>query len=212
VNNRLCAAFLPWLVFDLVARSGDAVAFAAVAAMVTALVMAGPNLRAHAPSAVETAGIVLFAGLAIAAGISAASPGSLLARASVPVTTGALAAVMLLSLLGVPATVDYARKSVRPSTADGSRFAIVNMTMSALWGVAFALVAGSQAVAAFVPGPHVGSIFGWLVPLALVVAVTKAMTGLWADYHERDVAEAQAESLVDGLLWDLGPSLFDDEA
>lgn len=212
MSNRLCAAFLPWFVFDLVARSGDEVGFAAAAAMVTALVIAAPDLRTHTPTTMESTGIVLFAGLAIAAGITVPGPASSLGRASVPLTTGVLAAVLLLSLLRVPATADYARTSVRPSTADGSRFAIINMTMSALWGVAFVLVAGSQVIAAFVPGAHLASVFGWLVPLGILIATIKATTGLWADYHERDVAGAQGDSLVDGLLWDVGPSLFDDEA
>jgi len=211
VNNRLCAAFLPWLVFDLVARTGgDGVAFAAIAALASALVVAMPRLRAHAPTTVETTGIVLFAGLAVAAGVVAPGPTSLLDRAAVPVTTGVLGLILLLSLLRVPASADYARASVRPSTAEGPRFAIINMTMSALWGVAFVLVAGSQSVAAFVAGPHVASVFGWLVPIALLVAVTKATAGLWSDYHERDIDRAQSDSLVDGLLWDVG-SLLDDE-
>jgi hypothetical protein len=211
VNNRLCAAFLPWLVFDLVARTGDGIAFAAGAALATAAVVALPNLRAHAPTTVETTGAVVFAGLAIAAAIAAPAPSSLFARIAVPLATGLLALVMLGSLLRVPATADYARKCVRPSTADGPRFAIINMTMSALWGVAFVLVAGSQTAAAFVAGPHVASVFGWLVPLAVLLAVTRATAGLWADYHERDVAGARADDLMDGLFWDIGPALFDDE-
>jgi hypothetical protein len=212
VNNRLCAAFLPWLVFDLVARTGDGVAFAAAAALATAVVVAFPNLRAHAPTTVETTGAVVFALVAITAGVAAPGPSSLLAQSALPVTTGVLAAVMLLSLLWTPATADYARKCVRPSTAEGPRFAIINMTMSAVWGVAFVLVAGSQAAAAFVHGPHLASVFGWLAPLALLLAVTKATAGLWADYHEREVVRAHTDSLMDGLLWDVGPSLYDDEA
>jgi hypothetical protein len=211
VNNRLCAAFLPWLVFDLVVRTGDGVAFAAAAALATAVVVALPNLRAHAPTTVETTGAVVFATVAIAAGVATPGPTSPLAGGAVPVTTGALAAVMLLSLLRTPVTADYARKCVRPSTAESPRFAIINMTMSALWGVAFVLVAGSQAVAAYAQGPHVASVFGWLVPVALLLAVTKATAGLWADYHERELLRAHTDSLVDGLLWDVGPSLFDDE-
>jgi len=210
VNNRLCAAFLPWLVFDLVCRAGgDGVGFAAAAALAAALVTAAPDLRAHTPSTVETTGIVLFAVL-VATAVAAPGPASLLAHAAVPVTTGALALVLLLSTLRMPATTDYARKSVRPSTAHDPRFGIVNTTMTALWGVAVALVAGSQAVAAFVTGPHVASVFGWLVPLGILLAVAKATAGLWSDYHERDVARSQGDSLVDGLLWDVGLS-GDDE-
>ena len=209
MNNRLCAAFLPWLVFDLVVRAGgDGIAFAAAAALVCALVVAAPALRVHAPSTVETTGIALFAGLAFAA----AAPGSttLLLRGAVPLTTGTLGLVLLLSLLRTPATAEYARKCVRPSTADAPRFSIINMTMTAFWGIAVALVAGSQAIAAFTTGRHLASIFGWLVPLGLLLAVAKATAGLWSDYHERDEARAHGDSLVDGLLWDIGPAMDDE--
>jgi hypothetical protein len=211
VNNRLCAAFLPWLVFDLVVRTGtDGLTFAALAALVTALAIAAANLRARATTTVENTSMVMFSGLAIAATIASPGPGTALARCAVALTTSGLALVLLVSLMRVPVTAEYSRNCVRPSAAESPRFAIINMTLTALWGTAFALVAGSQAVAAFVGGQHVASVFGWLVPLGILLAVAKATAGLWADYHEREVARGQGASLVDGLLWDFPPS-FDDE-
>jgi len=211
VNSRLCAAFIPWLVFDLMSRSGnDGVTFAAMVALASALAIAAPRLRSRAQTTVENTSIVLFSGLAIAAAIASPGPDSALARAAVALTTGGLALVLLSSLLRVPATAEYARHCVRPSATESPRFSIINMTLTALWGTALALVAGSQAVAAFVGGHHVASIFGWLAPLGILLAAARATAGLWSDYHERETARDQGTSLVDGLLWDIPPS-FDDE-
>ncbi|HXX89930.1 MAG TPA: hypothetical protein VEI83_06890 [Acidimicrobiales bacterium] len=211
MNNRVCAAFLPWFVFDLVVRcAGESLTFAAFAALVVGLVVALPSLRGRSATTVETTSIVLFGGLAIAGAVVSPDPHSTLMRGSVGLTTAGLAAVMLLSLMRTPATTDYARRCVPRTTAESPRFAILNMTLTAVWGVAFALVAGSQAVAGFVSGPHIASISGWLVPLGILLATTRATAGLWADYHERDAVLGQGATLVDGLLWDLPPS-FDDE-
>ena len=85
------------------------------------------------------------------------------------------------------------------------------MTMTALWGVALVArgrVAGGRRLRRR-PARRQPSSAG-SCRSALLLAVTKATAGLWADYHERDVDRAQGASLVDGLLWDFGPSLDDE--
>jgi len=127
-------------------------------------------------------------------------------RGAAPITTAGLAIVLLASLLGSPATSDYARPLVPARAAGSPRFAIINMGITAVWGAALLLVAGSQAVAGLAGGAHAVSVFGWLVPLGVLLGGARGSAGMWADYHERYVEFGSQAPAVDGLLSDLPPT------
>lgn len=96
---------------------------------------------------------------------------------------GGLTLIVLTSLaVRKPFTLQYAREKVHPEQWDSPRFLRVNYVISAVWAVAFALLALADALMAYVPTlPHATGI---ILTVAAIVAALKFTS--W--YPEQAVA------------------------
>lgn len=174
MSGSLAAAFLPWLLFVLVARTGGlGLGWAALASLGAALVVTAVSHRRRVWRGFEVASVASFAALGLvdlAAGPWWPSVGDY-ARA---LAAGCLAVVALGSLaIRRPFTAAYTRDLVPPGVAADEMFVRANMLASGAWGICALGAAGSFTVDALSTAPATTTIFNWLVPLALTLC------GIW---------------------------------
>ena len=161
-------ALVPWVIFTLVARR-DSLSAATVAALVGAVLVSVPSLRAGRPKILEMASILAFAVFVIIA--FAIDPGhsSVLDRYARAIAAATLAVIAFGSLLLTPFTEQYARESVPQEYWNSPRFKALNRRFTALWGAVFALMAVSHTVAGAIDTRRAETLFNWVIPIALLV-------------------------------------------
>jgi hypothetical protein len=181
--------FAPWIVFDVVA-SPSTWEFAAVAALITAAVLAGPDLLAGRAMLLDVAGIVFFAVMVLAALVLDRSDLDWLERYAQVISSGALAVIAFGSLAYVPFTEQYARRGAPRAVWSTPTFKQVNRLLTALWGLVFAAIAIMGWIAMHVD--HGQDWLNWIIPIALLVGAIKFSA--W--YPEQVRGRAAARSRV----------------
>jgi hypothetical protein len=200
MSPRLYLALVPWIVFALIGPDslGAGVAWGAIAALATALVIVAISLRTRSVKDLEIFGVGLFATLAV---WGASDPAGALQRFHSAIAVGALALFAVASLGFQPFTEPYAREIVQRKYWTTSRFNRTNVELTLMWAVVFAGVAASQAAGGAINTTLASTIFGWLVPAVIVVAgVTQAATR-WNDQFDGESMGLDA-LLNQHELWD----------
>jgi hypothetical protein len=178
---NLYFGFAPWIVFAVVA-SPSTWEFAALAALIAAVVLARPDFRHHDLKILDIAGMAFFAVLAVLALFLDRSDLSDVEKYAGVISSGALAIIALGSLAFTPFTEQYARDTTPREYWDSPLFKRINRNLTALWGVTFVAIAVLSYVAVEVEDGK--DWFNWILPLVLLVAMVK-FTEWYPDHAAR---------------------------
>ncbi|MFD0264717.1 hypothetical protein ACFVH7_41385 [Kitasatospora indigofera] len=163
-------AFAPWIVFAAVAGPSTW-ELAAVAGLVTSLLLNGPDALRGRPKVLEIVGILFFAVVCVLALVLDRDDLLWLETYAQVIANGVVAVAALGSLAFVPFTEQYARESTPPAVWRTAAFKRTNRVLTAMWGGIFAVIALLGLLAL-----HVSSgtdWLNWVIPVALLVAGVK---------------------------------------
>ena len=168
MGDQPYTAFLPWVVFAVVARAdGDGVAWAAVCAVVTASALL---LTSHHPGSnvLMRSAIPLFTIIG-AIGYAFDNPSGWIAQNGRALSALGLAIIALGSLLYTPVSDFYMRSLVRPRRWNNPAFAALNARLTLTWAGTAVLITVSHLFAAGTHTAAAGTTFNWVVPIALAL-------------------------------------------
>lgn len=179
-TNSVFLGFAPWIIFDVVA-SPSTWKYAALAALIAALVLNVPDLRRGSFKILEAASLVFFAVLFVL-GLAVDRQDLLwLETYAQTLANGLIAVVALGSLAFTPFTEQYARESVPRQYWDTPLFRRTNRILTAMWGGVFLVTALLGLLALHVRS---GSDWlNWVIPIALLVAAIRFTK--WYPAHVR---------------------------
>lgn len=162
--------FVPWLVYGLIAKPSTW-EWAAVAALVAAVILALPRVRGASPRLLEVATIGFFAGVAVLGLLLDRAVLDWLERYAQSLAFGALAAIVLATLPFVPFSEQFAREGPAPEDAGDAGSRRTHEVVTAVWGATFALAAAVAAYAEITGSDSEPLV--WVVPVALVAGAFK---------------------------------------
>jgi hypothetical protein len=165
-------AFVPWILFSLIAQH-DTLKAAAVTALIAAVLIAAPAVLAGRPRMLELGAVVAFVGFTIAAFIADPATTHWVARYARAIAALLLAVIAFSSLLFVPFTEQYARASVPRQFWSTPRFQRVNRQLTVMWGCVFLAMMASHIVAGAIDTRRGNTIFNWVIPIILIIWAVK---------------------------------------
>ncbi|MFK4110529.1 hypothetical protein [Streptomyces sp. NPDC002176] len=163
-------SFAPWIIFGVVA-SPSTWEYAALAALVAALVLSAQDLLHGKIRILDAAGIVFFAVLSVLALALNRSDLLWVETYAQVISNGLVAVVAFVSLLYDPFTAQYARESTPRQYWDSPVFRHINRVLTTYWGVTFAIMTASTWLAIHFPDQD--DWFNWVIPIALLVIAVK---------------------------------------
>ncbi|QIY68282.1 hypothetical protein HEP84_02320 [Streptomyces sp. RLB1-33] len=179
-TNSVFLGFAPWIIFDVVA-SPSTWKYAALAALIAALVLNVPDLRRGSFKILEAASLVFFAVIFVLGLAVDRQDLMWLETYAQTLSNGVIAVVALGSLAFTPFTEQYARESVPRRYWDSPLFRRTNRILTAMWGGVFLATALLGLLALHVKS---GSDWlNWVVPIALLVAAIRFTK--WYPAHVR---------------------------
>jgi hypothetical protein len=182
-SKTMFLSLIPWVLFTVIAGHGGT-GFVGPAALIATVLAAGialKNSRGSNLKVIDASGIVTFGALTVIgfAGSDAVRQHVIdYGRAGSALV---LAAVMLGSLLFVPFTEQYAREATPKQYWNSPVFRAVNRRISALWGGAILVMAGSHFVSGHLEAAgnltnRDNLVLNWVIPVLLVLGAMK-LTG-----------------------------------
>ncbi|MFE5052681.1 hypothetical protein ACFRAI_41140 [Streptomyces sp. NPDC056637] len=169
-TGNLLFAFAPWIIFDVVA-SPSTWEYAALAALIAAVVLNLPDLRRGSFKVLEVTGILFFGVMALL-GLFLDRQDMLWLETYAQVLSSAVIAVVALgSLAFVPFTEQYSRESTPPEVWGSPVFRHVNRVLTLVWGGVFVATAVLGLVAL-----HTASgadWLNWVIPVLLLVLAAR---------------------------------------
>jgi hypothetical protein len=171
-QNGMYIALIPWVLFTVIAEHST-LKIASIAALVLAIGIALPGIRAGRPKAIEIGAAVAFAGFTIAAFAVETNTAHWLTRYARAIAAALLALIAFGSLLFTPFTEQYAREQVPRQFWNSPRFKAVNRRLTVLWGGVFAAMVVSHIVAGTLNRPGTNIVFNWVIPILLVLSAIK---------------------------------------
>jgi hypothetical protein len=175
VHPSIWLAFVPWILFAVLCRR-DSLQAAVVVGLAAAVVISLPSVLAGRPKILELSTVAFFVIFVVV--VFAVDPGAddFLNRYGRAIATGGLALIAAVSLLvGKPFTEQYAREQVDPSLWGTERFLRLNRDFTAGWALVFLAMACSHVVAGAIDTHRAETIFNWVIPIGLIVAMVKYM-------------------------------------
>ncbi|WP_269857005.1 hypothetical protein [Streptomyces sp. RPT161] len=171
--NQILLGLLPWLLFSFVTQhlGADTVGYAALASCLIGMVLTVRGALVDGFKTIDAAGVLTFAALAAVGLTGGHHTRQLLVDYGRAGSAFALAVIMLISVLTVPFTEQYARSSVDRRHWNSPAFRSVNRRISLLWsGVVFAagvchLIAGASGTG--------NLLLNWVIPLLLGATAVK---------------------------------------
>jgi hypothetical protein len=179
-------SFSPFIVYALLSgRTEPGMALFAGAAVAVALLLRDHFIRHRRPKILEIGTALLFGGLG--AYLLWTRGAWRVPEVRLAVDAGLLAIVLLSMASRQPFTLQYAREQVPAEVQGSPHFLAANMVITAVWALAFALMAGADLIMARAPQ----------VPLPVGIAITvaalagaAAFTGWYPGYLQRKAQEA----------------------
>ncbi len=185
MSNPL-VGFAPWIVFWVVA-SPSSWEWAALGALLTALILAIPDATRRSPKILDIGTIAFFAVLSVLGAVLDRSDLDWLEDWSQALSSGALAVIALGSLAFVPFTEQYARDSTPREYWSSPTFKSVNRVLTLMWGAVFVASAICGVLAEEVDDGS--DLLNWIIPIVLVVGAVK-FTAWYPDYVTGEEAPA----------------------
>ena len=167
-GSGIYLAFIPWIVFTLVAQHST-LKLAAIGALLTSVLIAARSARAGAPKLIELGAIAAFVGFTVVAFTADPATGAFVARYARAIAAGLLSLIAFGSLLVVPFTEQYARESVPPQLWSSPHFKQINRQLTTIWGLVFAAMVPAHVIAGALDTHRANLIFNWAIPIALVL-------------------------------------------
>jgi hypothetical protein len=175
VHPSIWLGFVPWILFAVLCRR-DTLQAAVVVGLVGALVISAPSLRAGRPKILELGTVAFFVVFLLVVFVVDPGADDFLNRYARAIATAGLALIAAVSLLvGRPFTEQYAREQVDPSLWNTARFKAVNRNFTLGWILVFLAMAASHLVAGAIDTHRAETIFNWIIPIGLIVAMVKYM-------------------------------------
>ena len=190
-HSNIYIAFVPWILFSVITRRYEVQA-AAVVALVAAVLISLPSLRAGRPKLLELGAIAAFIGFTIVALSADDATREWLARYARAVSAGLLATIAFGSLTTTPFTEQYARESVPPQYWSSPVFKSINRRITTIWGFVFLLMIPSHILAGAIDTHRAETFFNWVVPIVLVVFAVKQTARLTAGADDRQPSASPA--------------------
>ncbi|MFB8272525.1 hypothetical protein ACFC96_38905 [Streptomyces sp. NPDC055955] len=169
-TGNLLFAFAPWIIFDVVA-SPSTWEYAALAALVAAVVLNLPDLRRGSFKALEVVGILFFGVMAVLALFLDRQDMLWLETYAQVLSSAVIAVVALASLAFVPFTEQYARESTPREVWSSPVFRHVNRVLTLVWGGVFVATAALGLVALHTTSG--ADWFNWVIPVVLLVLAAR---------------------------------------
>jgi hypothetical protein len=176
-GSGIYLAFIPWIVFTLVAQHST-LKLAAIGALLTSVLIAARSARAGAPKLIELGAIAAFVGFTVVAFTADPATGAFVARYARAIAAGFLSLIAFGSLLVVPFTEQYARESVPPQLWSSPHFKQINRQLTTIWGLVFAAMVPAHVIAGALDTHRANLIFNWVVPVVLIVWAAKRTTAV----------------------------------
>jgi hypothetical protein len=177
------AGFLPWIIFWVVA-SPSTWKWAALAALIAAVILAVPDARRAGGLKLLDVGTIAFFGVVTLLAIFVDRSGlDWLEKYAQVISSGVLAAIALVSLASTPFTEQYARDTTPRELWNTTGFKVINRQLTLMWGVVFLLTAVSGLIA--VQTHSARDFFNWILPIILIVGAFKLQGGLIAQARSR---------------------------
>jgi hypothetical protein len=171
-GGNIYIAFVPWVLFTVITQRYELQA-AAIIALVAAIIISFPSIRAGRPKALEVGAVVAFAAFTVVALTADAATKEWLVRYARGIAAGLLALIALGSLLRTPFTEQYARESVPQEFWSSERFKRVNRQLTLMWGIVFLLMVPSHVAAGIIDTHRGNTFFNWVIPIGLIVFAVK---------------------------------------
>lgn len=175
-------AFVPWVLFTLVAQHST-LKWAAIAALAVSAAIALPSLLRRRPKLLEIAAVLTFAGFTVVA-LNDPGASQWVTRYARAIASAVLAVIAFGSLLVIPFTEQYARESVPRQFWSSPRFRKVNRQLTAMWGMVFAAMVPAHVIAGAIDTHRSNLIFNWAIPIVLI---------LWAVKRTASVSDAAGQ-------------------
>jgi len=160
-------ALIPWILFSVLA-SHATLKLGSVAALLAAVLIAAPGVRAGRPKLLEVGAVVTFIGFVVVAFVADPSTAHWIARYARGIAALILAAIAFVSLLFTPFTEEYAREQVPEQYWGSPKFKAINRKLTLMWACIFAAMVPFHIIAGTVDTRLGNIIFNWAVPLGLV--------------------------------------------
>jgi hypothetical protein len=190
-HSNIYIAFVPWILFSVITRRYEVEA-AAVVALVAAVLISLPSLRAGRPKLLELGAIVAFIGFTIVALSADDATREWLARYARAVSAGLLATIAFGSLMATPFTEQYARESVPSQYWSSPVFKSINRRITTIWGFVFLLMIPSHILAGAIDTHRAETFFNWVIPIVLVVFAVKQTARITAGADDQQPAATPA--------------------
>ena len=181
--------FVPWIVFAVVAGPSTWM-WAALAALVCALVLAVPDWRrSRSISVLDGAGIVFFGVMVVLALVLDRAALQPIEDRAQLLSSIVIAVVALGSLaVGRPFTEYYAKRETPREYWDTPTFRKINRVLTGLWGGVFVVNALCDAAVGFWGASP--DVFNWVVPIVAIVVAVK-ITGWYPEHVKARLDEHQ---------------------
>ena len=165
-------AFIPWIVFTLVAQHST-LKLAALSALLASVVIAARSIRTGGAKVLELGAVLAFAGFTVVA--FQADPGTIefVARYARAIAAAILSTIAFGSLLVVPFTEQYARESVPRGRWSSPQFKQINRRLTTMWAAVFAAMVPAHVIAGALDTHRANLIFNWAIPIVLVIWAAK---------------------------------------
>jgi hypothetical protein len=177
-------ALVPWVLFTLVAQHST-LKIASAAALVIAIGISLPGLKAGRPKLLELGAIAAFAGFTVVAFAADASAAEFVDRYARGIAAALLALIAFVSLMSVPFTEQYAREEVPRELWSSPRFKAVNRRLTLMWGAVFAAMVPFHIAAGVIDTRPTNIVLNWVVPILLV---------LWAVKQTSVITQSETEA------------------
>jgi hypothetical protein len=165
-------AFIPWVVFTLVAQHST-LKLAAAGALLVSVLIAARSARSGGAKVLELGAVLAFVAFTVVA--FTADPGTavFVDRYARAIAAGLLSLIALGSLLVVPFTEQYARETVPRQFWSSPQFTQINRRLTAMWGLVFAVMVPAHVIAGALDTHRANLIFNWAIPIVLVISAAK---------------------------------------
>jgi hypothetical protein len=175
-------AFIPWIVFTLVAQHST-LKLAAVGALLASVVIAARSIRAGGAKLLELGAVLAFAGFTVVAFGADPATGAFVDRYARAIAAGLLATIAFGSLLVVPFTEQYARRTVPRQYWSSPQFTQINRKLTTMWGLVFAVMVPAHVIAGALNTHRANLIFNWAIPIVLVIWAAKRTARVSSSAH-----------------------------
>jgi hypothetical protein len=176
-GKGIFVALVPWLVFTVLAAHAS-LKLGSLAALVAAIVIAVPGVRAGRPKLIEVGAVATFIGFLVVAFLVDASTAHSVARYARGIAALILSLISFASLLFTPFTEQYARDQVPERYWGSPKFKSINRKLTTMWAFVFAAMVPFHVIAGAIDTTRGNIIFNWGVPLALVLWAIKRSSAL----------------------------------